>query len=436
VTVVALKVLLASITALLGVWVVRRPKLMTLPERRFLSLALAIQLLPAAVVFMTLYVIGHQEVASDVPGFYLPAARAVLAGQLPYRDFEQSYAPLFPYVGAALVYLWNNPRAFALFAIGLNAITLVLWHRAARVCYDSGAARQTSILYATSGHVLIQTLLGTNQIWVATALAGSTWLICRDRSGASGLLQGCSACATKLLALLFWPVLWICAARRGRWLLGAVLVTAVVYGGFAAMGADLLEPVHREGELFSSGNIPFLLEPLSAPLANLRYLPFDALALLGFGLTVIWIYRRVDPLPASMRARLLPAALALTGLVFMLLSKKSITGYALFFMYPAILMLCLTGGSLRHRAGFLLTFNVLLAVEPSLWFRIGRWRALSNWLAEAGGATATGVVVLELALLAAYGYLAWLSVAYIQRTGRGCGSEAVGAALVTPGATS
>src|SRR5258708_6528833 len=89
-------------SAMLRYWDVRK-----LSERRFLSLALAVQLLPALALFVALYVVGHQEVPTDVPAYYIPPARAVLAGQIPFRDFTLSYAPLFPYVGAALLSIWN-----------------------------------------------------------------------------------------------------------------------------------------------------------------------------------------------------------------------------------------------------------------------------------------------------------------------------------------
>ena len=96
------KVAIAIACAVLGAAALRT-RLVGLPERRFLLGALALQVIPALSAFILLYVLGHQEPTSDVPGFYMPAARAILAGQLPYRDFALSYAPLFAYVGAALV---------------------------------------------------------------------------------------------------------------------------------------------------------------------------------------------------------------------------------------------------------------------------------------------------------------------------------------------
>ena len=408
-TVIAFKLMVVIATTLLGVAVLRWPELATMPERRFLAIALGIQLVPVTTVFMALYVVGNHVGPSDVSGFYVPAARAVLAGQLPDRDFAQSYAPLFPYLGAALLYLWNSSKMFALFTIALNAVALLLWHWTTLTRFDTLEARQTSVLYATSGHVFIQSLLGTNQIWVATALAGSALLLVRGRAVGSGLTQALAACTTKLLVLLFWPVFWICAPRRTRWLLVPVLLSASVYGVFTLLGADVLDPVRREGALFSSGNLPYLVQPLLSATDRYGHLVFDALAVAAVAGSLGWIYVQARSLPPQKRPQLLLAGLALVGLIFMAFSKKSISGYAVFFMYPAMLVAALGMTNVRARLGFLFLFNLLLALEPTLWFRVGRWRALSVWLGEEGGIEAACFVLMDVALVASYLYLAWLS---------------------------
>jgi hypothetical protein len=101
----------------------------------------------------------------------------------------------------------------------------------------------------------------------------------------------------------------------------------------------------------------------------------------------------------------------------MLFSKKSFTGYVIFAMYPIVLMVVSGVANLRARVGFLLAFNGLLVTEPSLWFHLEGYRwPLRTWLAMGGGSAAVGFVSLDVALLACYVYLAWLSVRAVQRT--------------------
>ncbi len=424
-TATAFKIAVAVATGLLGIWLPRRVALDRLSDRAFLWRAATLQLALGLGLFVALYGIGNAQVTSDVPSYYLPAARAALAGKVPLRDFPSSYAPLFPYVGAGLLALWNSDKAFALLAILVNALALVAWHSAALACLGRQAARQASLLYATSGHLLIQSLLGTNQLWIAALLAGTTLLLVRGREAGSGLLQAVALCATKFLAALFWPVLAICSAHRARWVGAAVLASAAVYAAFGVAGADLLYPFRYQSTLISSGNLPYLLDPVLGPIgAAERSIISEAAAIAAFAAVTAWIYLRSRSLPAERRPLLLLGALALTGCAFMLVSKKSYTAYAVFFMYPAIAALVLGTRRAAGRAGFLLVFNVLLVAEPSLWFHLGgNGRRLSEWLQEAGGLRVGSFVAVDLALVACYGYLAAMSAACVRHIAAGAMSS-------------
>jgi len=420
------KVAIAIACAVLGAAALRT-RLVGLPERRFLLGALALQVIPALSAFILLYVLGHQEPTSDVPGFYMPAARAALAGQVPFRDFTLSYAPAFSYIGAALVWVWNSGKVFALFAIVVNALGLVWWHCAARAYFAESIARSGTILYATSGHVLVQALLGTNQAWISAGLAASAMLMARNRSASAGLVQAAAACATKLLTHLFWPVMWICAPHRWRWLLAAALPTAAFYAAFVAAGAGpgLLHPLRYEGDLISPGNLPYLLNLVVGSAGAHERLIYDCLALAALGAATMWLYMKARAVPAAARRRLLLAGLALTGLIFMLFSKKSFTGYVIFVMYPVILMLVAGVADWRARVAFLLAFNALLVAEPSLWFYLeANGLTLRQWLLESGSVSAVlGFAALDVALLACYVYLAWLSVRGVRTTVAGAMSS-------------
>jgi hypothetical protein len=413
---IAFKVLAALAASACGAWVLHFRGLSELSERRFIAIILALQLIPALGLFAALYVVGHQQVTSDVPAYYVPAAHAVLAGQVPFRDFTLSYAPLFPYVGAMLLSVWNSGKAFALFAILLNAGTLLLWHAAARASFSQGTARAASVLYAASGQVLVQALLGTNQAWIAAALAGSVLLLVRGRSVSAGLTQAVAVCAVKFLALLFWPVLWIFAPQRMRWVCGAALLSVAVYGIFAAGGADLLYPLRHEGELTSSANLPYMLEPLLGRDTHFTYRVFDGLAVLALGATTLWLYLKVRQAPAPQRLNLLLPGLALTELVFMLVSKKSFPGYILFCMYPVTLVMVIGVPGYFRRVAFFSMFNVLLALESSLWFYLGGDnKVLSAWLQESGfGAGIQFFLAVDLTLIAAYVWLAWVAAGWLR----------------------
>jgi hypothetical protein len=409
--VILFKVALVAACGLLGAWALRS-RIADLPERAFIRAALALQLVPTLGLFCVLYVVGHQAPTSDVPTFYVPAANAVLAGKLPFRDFTSSYAPGFAYVGAVLAFIWDSGKAFALFDTLLNAVALTCWHSVAALHYERKTARHCTILYATSGHALVQALLGTNQSWVAAGLAGSALLISREREAAAGFAQAIAACTTKVLAHLFWPLLWICSRRRTVWLLAAVVPAAALYGAFIAAGAGpgLLYPLRHEGALISPGNVPYVLDLFLNTSGALERVIDDGLSLVALAATTVWLYMKSRQLQPGERQSLLLAGLALTGLVFMLFSKKSFTGYVIFAWYPIVLMLVMGTRDWLTRVAFLFVFNALLVAEPSLWFYFKATdMSLKSWLATSSTA-AGGFLAVDVALLACYAYLAWLSV--------------------------
>ena len=418
---IAFKAAVVIVMGLLGLYLLRARALERWSDATFLCAMAGIQLAAATVSFTLLYVVGHQEVTSDVPSFYVPAARGVLEGQVPFRDFSLSYAPLFPYVGAGILWIWNSGKAFALLDILVNLLTLVAWNAAALACTDRTAARQSTILFATSGHVLVQGLLGTNQAWVAASVGISALLLQRSRETTSGIVQAVALCTTKFLTLLLWPVLWICAPRRLRWVGGATVLAVIVYGAFTVTGASVLDPLRREGDLITSGNLPYLFGALNTGSHLHDRAIFDTVALLAVATSLAWLYLRSRRLMPPMRTALLPASIALIGLVFMLVSKKSATGYEVFFMYPAILVTMHEWRRPGLAGGFLVVFNLLLAVEPSLWFHLegGANRPLWEWLQASNGAPSTlTFIALDVCLLACYAIVAYLSVRWAARLTR------------------
>src|SRR5260221_8814511 len=105
--VILFKAVLVLVITFLGIQALRSPTLAAMPERAFIRRALALQLLPALALFMGLYVFGNQQVPSDVPTFYLPAARAVMAGQRSPKCVSVLDSPPLSYFGRPILVAWG-----------------------------------------------------------------------------------------------------------------------------------------------------------------------------------------------------------------------------------------------------------------------------------------------------------------------------------------
>ena len=77
----------------------------------------------------------------------------------------------------------------------------------------------------------------------------------------------------------------------------------------------------------------------------------------------------------------------------------------------------IAGASAPREGVDLIAFNALLATEPSMWFHLGGFMGtLQEWLDAGGGSKALTFVLVDVALLACYAWVAWLSVRCILRT--------------------
>ncbi|MFP5287331.1 MAG: hypothetical protein ACLGI9_16450, partial [Thermoanaerobaculia bacterium] len=96
-----------------------------------------------------LYALAPQlNLWSDATRHYLPQTVRVLAGQVPYRDFESSYSPLFQALLAGPVSLWQSVGAVALTLLALDLAALAVYVR--RPGADPVRTWRTAFLYSLS----------------------------------------------------------------------------------------------------------------------------------------------------------------------------------------------------------------------------------------------------------------------------------------------
>ncbi len=386
---------------------VRWSGLDALSPRAFTRASLTFALATRAGLALALYAVLDLEVLGDVLGSYVPQGRAVLEGRALYRDFSTSYGPLFPFLAAALLGLWNDPVAFVAAAIALELASLALWIRAGRRLLDERSVRLGTALYLTSPIPLLNVAMnGGNQVWVAPFLAACAALLLR-RDALAGAALGCAVVAVKLLGGIFAPIAWLFAGQRARFALGFAAPLAVAYAAaFALAGGRAFAGIAYEAGQVTPGNLVFLLSAFGVELESPALALASATVLLGAGAAGLLYLRRAGRLDDLAR---LPAALGLALVAFLLLSKKSYPTYLVLGFYP----LCLGLARTRPAPRDLVVFGVLgvaATLEMSLWFRwldtrdlALLWRdPLPDPIAREG---VLGFLVCELALLASYAFV-------------------------------
>jgi hypothetical protein len=368
-------------------------------------------------VFLALFLVAGVSASSDVAGHYYPQALAVLAGQVPYRDFRTSYGLAFPYLAALPVWLWDAPESLILFAIALELLAAPLWLAVGRRLGGEAVARRAALLYAVSPLPLLNVAVsGQNQVWVAAGLALATSALLERRDVLSGLVLGLAGAGVKILALLFAPALALAARRPPAWVAGCLVAPLAVVGLGWLGPLDVLMPFRAEARLYSSGNIPFVLGIAGVDLdaAVVRGVLWVALAAVLGGMVVLIRHHRGGG------SLWIAHALTLLLLGFLLTSRKSYTSYLVTGFVPLCLSVAARGVSGRTIALFG-ALGTAAVVEPSARFRwLGRrglWQ-LGEGATPSGRAGLAGLLLLECAVLGGYVWLVVRSWRALRGDGR------------------
>jgi hypothetical protein len=319
-------------------------------------------------IFFITYFVLHLAPRGDIPAYYLPEATAVLHGQLPYRDFPSSYAPLHPYLDAIIVFFWRSPLAIILFAILAEGLLLRIWLPLARSFLPEQRVRTAAILYLTSPISLqFVAIDGQDNVVIALLLATAMLLLYRKRDAASGMMLGLGIVLIKFLPLLYVCAFLAAARRRLQWLAGCAGVLLFGYGAFAWMRLPLLFPVYAEGQLKGAGNLPFLIESISGiPLPPVLTNGLLVVVLLTLLALIARALRITSP---ATRMQVLTSGCAALTIALVLFSKKSWPPYLVLALFPICITVTEKPLSKLRLAAFLL-FSVVAVTEHSLWASI------------------------------------------------------------------
>ena len=363
------RVALGAVAGVVGVVLALLPRLRAVSGRQFDRALFAAFSISRLGIFALVFLVFRIAPRGDVLGYYLTQAEQVLRHRLPYRDFVSSYAPLHPYLDAGLISLWHTPLSIMFFSLFAELLLLPLWMRAGREFLPESELRAAALLYLASPISLqFVALDGQDNVVIAVLIALAMLLILRSRIFAAGIALGASVAAIKFLPLLYAPTFFVAVPRRWRLVAGALVVSGVVYGGFALLHAPVLEPLSAEADLRSSGDLPYVLEAILGVVLPPRL--SDGCLLLVLAAILIAVARAAYGASLSLRLRALTFGMAAATLALLLLSKKSWPPYAMLALFPVCLLVrrvSAAGFSNAWRGVAFAIFSLAAVSEHSYW---------------------------------------------------------------------
>jgi hypothetical protein len=388
---------------------IRRRLLRSLSWSSFTQVTLALLLATRMVVYIVVFLFLDLPAQSDVAGAYYPQAKAALSGLLPYRDFPSSYGPMFSYLAALPLLVWDSPKSIILLTIVFEILSFLLWMRILGMAADAEVARHAAWLYLFSAFPLWNVaILGQNQVWVSALLALSILLAVAYRPISSGLTFALSIIFVKFLSGIFLPGVVSFTKKPVQWISAFGLSLVAAYGICYAFGLDILLPIKGEGLDATSGNIWYLLSVLGLEISRpWLHLGCNILA----GLAVLLAYWIIIARRKCVFLSDVILTMCLVFLVFLSVSKKAYTNYVEMIFLPLCFALSATircRGSEFLRLLLFGFLNIVWLCEPSLWFR---WMHNQNLSVltdlMATGTRAYGYIFLAVDLLLLAGYI-WL----------------------------
>ncbi|MFL6428719.1 MAG: glycosyltransferase 87 family protein, partial [Acidobacteriaceae bacterium] len=234
-------------------------RLLSASQRTFDLLYSVLFISSRVFVFSLIFFVLHIAPRGDVVGYYYTEANRALHGALVYRDFTSSYAPLFSYIGAAILRIKNSPLALIVFTILVETCSVPIWFAAIRSSSPEPVFRRGALLYLVQPLMLFNVAIdGGNNAWIALTLALALLCFTRRRDAAFGASYSISLIAVKFLPLIFAPLLFLSARRRLAWTAGFLLPVLAVFSMFAAKHADIFQPFRQEGNAQLGGSLPLL----------------------------------------------------------------------------------------------------------------------------------------------------------------------------------
>lgn len=370
-------------------------------------------------LYIFVFFIFGVSARGDVAGFYVPEAHAVLHHLIPYRDIGTCYAPLHPYMDAAILLLWNSPLAIILFTILVEYCLFAVWLRASRHFAAEPTVRIAAVLYLASAVSLqFVAIDGQNNVIIAILLALAILILARHRVILSGALVAFSAVLVKFLPLLFVPAFFLNLPRRFRWLFGFAITLFVGYGYFALRHWEILFPFYLEHADRTASNLPYVAEGV------FNFTPPGILedGLLGVALLAVLILltrialrQRNTPDTRTVMHTVTFGCTALL-LAVLLFSRKSWPPYLVLMLFPLGLLMG-QGTRLRLRLACFAVFNAVAIVAHSFWATVfGQFLASAFHLSLAAHRPAAFVfLILQIVLIIGYAWLLLETISVLRR---------------------
>ncbi|MFD1141655.1 hypothetical protein ACFQ4C_11075 [Larkinella insperata] len=327
---------------------------------------LALRLIP----FVGIYLILSFTPQSDVANYYYPIGLSAKALEVPYRDVVNPYSPFYGFWMAIPLLFWNNTKALVLFLTLLELLTVWLTYQTYEGLLSRGERLFRTLFYLLLPVPFCMSVLSGQEdvmLWIFALLA-IVVLKRYNNDYLCGLVLAFGILSTKAVFILILLPFFLLSRRPVPFLAGlATLGLPVLVFLYLKTGVLFIEQPLQEGAYLKAPNWASVLHPWISGFTNFELSVWNYAGLLISLLVGIQTLR----LRGQHDYRTyFPLFYIATFSIMTVVQKNAIANYAYLFMLPLVFQML----DFRNRTGLvlLIVFNILAAVQPSFWWRIGQ----------------------------------------------------------------
>jgi hypothetical protein len=313
--------------------------------------------------FVLVYLLLGYGAKSDVLMFY-DWAQMAKSGAIVYKEFPSPYGPLFSYITALPLFIWNAPEALILLMILVECLAVWLTYK---YILPTAQSHYYVVLYLLLPSTIVLSVLGGQEdVWIWLLFVLSILAYTSKKSDlALGIGMGVALVVTKVLFVLLLPFSFFWVKNKIKFVLGLLLVGIPTLAILYYVGEwSFLLPIQQANDP-RTPNIWSVLNPFFQVYHNIgiKVLNFSGLAsLVWAGVYIVIKQKKVEnnTIPSLIHA------FVVTFMVMMLLQQSSLANYVYMFLLPWVLYLMPTYS--RHKTHLVLLLSVATVVQPALWW--------------------------------------------------------------------
>ncbi len=334
----------------------------------------ALLVIACIAIWVGIFLVYRFPVSGDTKVFYQAQGRAALRGGIPDATYNSSYMPLFSYLMGLVDALWSSDLSIPLFlTLCFTGIGLLLPRlEENREAQSKKRALGLSLIAILNGACCVLAI-GYQQdetLLLLFALVAML-LMLKGQDARAGIAVGLGLLATKILFVISAWTLFLHAANRRRFLLGAAVSFLLPMALFLGLGTRPERMLSGEAHSWEPPSLVTLVGVLPSAYAFL-----SRHSALNHGTVGLWcllgafLFRRRTP--GASAGAMIRAMIGL-WLGFLLLSQKSLPTYRLVILplLPGFLDRRADGG--RWVVLLFCLYSTVLGIQ---------WMFYENWIAR------------------------------------------------------